>query len=267
MVILKCNKIIRDGHIHSPYCPHGTKDSFDLYIEKAINEGLTEISFTEHMPLPGGFINEEILKSSAPTIEGIEGYFKELAIVKEKYKQKIKINIGLEVDYVEGHEEEIKELLNRYGSILEDGLVSVHFIKLEDKYYCVDYNPVEFGKLVELFGGVEKVYDKYFETLLKAIKADLGAFKPKRIGHPTLVRIFNSEYPLDYTNSELIEEIVKEIKLRNYEVDFNTAGIRKPFCKEIYPSGLFAELVKNYEVNVVYGSDAHNASDVGRDFN
>ena len=23
-----------DGHIHSPYCPHGTSDSFKQYIEK-----------------------------------------------------------------------------------------------------------------------------------------------------------------------------------------------------------------------------------------
>ena len=26
----------RDGHIHSPYCPHGTKDSFEMYVEKAL---------------------------------------------------------------------------------------------------------------------------------------------------------------------------------------------------------------------------------------
>ena len=158
------------------------------------------------------------------------------------------------------------ELLSKYGNMLEDSLLSVHFIKFEDKYYCVDYNPEEFGKLVKLLGGVEKVYDKYYETLLNAIKADLGVFKPRRIGHPTLVRIFNLEYPLDYTNTELLEEIVKEIKLRNYEVDFNTAGIRKPFCREIYPSGIFGALVEEYKINIVYGSDAHAASDVGRDF-
>ena len=46
------HKILKDGHIHSPYCPHGTKDSFEKYIEKALEEGLEEISFTEHLPLP-----------------------------------------------------------------------------------------------------------------------------------------------------------------------------------------------------------------------
>lgn len=259
-------KILKDGHIHSPYCPHGTKDSFELYVERALKLGLKEMTFTEHMPLQGNFMDEEFLKSCAPGVDETDAYIKELDCIKEKFKADIKINTGFEVDYIEGYEEKTKEVLNRYGDKLEDSILSVHFIKFEDEYYCVDISPEEFGRLTKKLGGVEKVYDRYYETLLKAIKADLGTFKPKRIGHPTLVRIFNTEYPLDYTNTTLLEEIVKEIKIRNYEVDFNTAGIRKPYCKEIYPSGIFAELVERYAIDVVYGSDAHTALDVGRNF-
>ncbi len=258
--------ILRDGHIHSPYCPHGTKDSFELYVQKAIELGLKEITFTEHMPLPGNFMDPEFLKSCSPTMDVIEEYIKELDYIKERFKSVIKINTGLEVDYVEGYEEQIKELLNTYGEKIEDSILSVHFIKIEDEYYCIDASPKEFGRLAQKLGGVEKVYDRYYETLLESVKADLGIFKPRRIGHPTLVRIFNTEYPLEYNNVELLEEIIKEIKIRNYEVDFNTAGIRKPYCKEIYPSGIFEELVKRYGVKFVYGSDAHTASDIGRDF-
>ena len=46
---------MKDGHIHTPYCPHGTDDKFEQYVEKAIKVGLDEISFTEHFPLPKGF--------------------------------------------------------------------------------------------------------------------------------------------------------------------------------------------------------------------
>lgn len=258
--------ILRDGHIHSPYCPHGTSDSFELYVKRALELGLKEITFTEHMPLPGNFMDPEFLKTCNPSLNVIEDYIKELDSIKEKFKSVIKINTGFEVDYIEGYEEKIKETLNRFGDKIEDSILSVHFVKLEDGYNCVDFSPEEFGKLTKKLGGIDKVYDKYYETLLKAVKADLGTFKPKRIGHPTLVRIFNTEYPLEYTNITLLEEIVREIKTRNYEVDFNTAGLRKPYCKEIYPSGIFAELVKRYDVNFVYGSDAHTASDVGRDF-
>lgn len=259
-------RIVRDGHIHSPYCPHGTDDTFELYVERAIHLGLKEISFTEHMPLPWSFMEPEFLRNCAPTLDKIEAYFKDLDYLKTKYKQDIKINTGFEVDYVEGYETEIKDLLNKYGSKLEDSILSVHFIKLEDKYYCVDISPEEFGRLAARLGCIAKVYDKYYETLLKAVKADLGTFKPKRIGHPTLVRIFNTKYPLEYGNMELLEEIIKEIKTRNYEIDFNTAGLRKPYCKEIYPSGIFEMLAERYSIKKVYGSDAHTALDVGRDF-
>ncbi|OOM79485.1 histidinol-phosphatase HisJ [Clostridium sp. BL-8] len=259
-------KIVRDGHIHSPYCPHGTKDDFELYIEKALKEGLEEMTFTEHMPFPGYFIEDkEFLDECAPNDEAITMYFRDVEKLKEKYSAKIKINLGLEVDFIEGYEEKTKNLLNTYGSKLNDGLLSVHFVKIGDEYIAIDGKD-GFEAALKALGTTEKVYDAYYETLLKAIKADLGEYKPHRIGHPNLIRIFNNLYPIEYKNKELLEEIVKEIKNRDYEVDVNTAGLRKPYCGEIYVSGIFKELVDQYGVKKVYGSDSHTASDVGRDF-
>lgn len=259
-------KVIRDGHIHSPYCPHGTKDSFEMYVENAINNGLEEMTFTEHMPFPAYFMDDtEFLDECAASKEAIEKYFEHLDKIKEKYKGKIKVNTGVEVDFIDGYEDKIKEMLNIYGSKLEDGLLSVHFIKMGEEYTAIDCKE-GFERALEVLGTTEKVYDKYYETLLKAIKADLGEFKPKRIGHPNLIRIFNKLYPLEYKNTELLEEIVKEIKKKNYEVDVNTAGLRKPYCGEIYVAGIFKDLVEKYDIKKVYGSDSHAASDIGRDF-
>ncbi|EHI99883.1 histidinol phosphate phosphatase HisJ family [Clostridium sp. DL-VIII] len=259
-------KIVRDGHIHSPYCPHGTKDDFELYIEKALREGIEEMTFTEHMPFPGYFIEDkEFLDECAPNDEAITMYFGDVERLKEKYSAKIKINLGLEVDFIEGYEEKTKNLLNTYGPKLDDGLLSVHFIKIGDEYIAIDGKD-GFEAALKALGTTEKVYNAYYETLLKAVKADLGKYKPHRIGHPNLIRIFNNLYPIEYKNKELLEEIVKEIKNRDYEVDVNTAGLRKPYCGEIYVSGIFKELVDQYDVKKVYGSDSHTASDVGRDF-
>lgn len=260
-------KIIRDGHIHSPFCPHGTNDSFEKYIEKAIEQGLQEISFTEHMPLPGYFMDDKkFLDECSPNEEQIEKYFEELKLIKEKYKNKIKINIGLEVDFIEGYEDKTTRLLNKYGENLEDALLSLHFIKLNNGEYT-DIDGIKgFERALENLGSVENVYDKYYETLLLAIQSDLGTYKPKRIGHPNLIRIFNELYPIEYKNRFILEEIVKAIKYKNYEVDVNTAGIRKPYCKELYVSGIFKELIEEYNVKKVYGSDSHTSKDVGRDF-
>lgn len=260
------SKIIKDGHIHSPYCPHGTKDSFKQYIEKAIEEGLEEISFTEHLPLPNVIMENELYVDCSPTEEEFEKYICDLKKIREEYMDKIKINIGAEVDYIEGLEDEITKMLNKYGIHFEDSILSVHLINVEGMYYPVDYGSKEFQDLIDLLGGIDKVYDKYFETLLMSIESDLGKYKPKRIGHPTLVRKLNLLFPYEYNNDVLLEKIVKKIKDKNYEIDHNTAGLRKEHCKEEYPSGKFKELVDKYNIKEVYGSDSHESKDVAFNF-
>ncbi len=56
------------------------------------------------------------------SIEDLPKYFNDVKKLKEKYEGKIKINVGSEVDFIEGYEEGIKENLNKYGKELEDSL-------------------------------------------------------------------------------------------------------------------------------------------------
>ena len=255
----------RDGHVHSPYCPHGTKDGFEEYVEEAIGKGILEMTFTEHFPLPAIFTDEEFLKECSMQENQVLDYIKEVIEVKNKYKDKIKINLGFEVDYIEGYEKKIKEDLQKYGKYIEDALLSVHFVRYEGDYYAIDYIE-DFKKLIEKTSDISKVYDLYYETLLKSIEADLGCYKPKRISHPTLVRIFNSEFPCNYKNYELLEKVGGALKEGGYMIDVNTAGLRKPYCNEVYPSGKFNEIIEKYSISGIYGSDSHTAKDVGYRF-
>lgn len=259
----------RDGHVHSHYCPHGSSDKFEDYLEKAIKLGIKEITFTEHMSMPielecEGF-DKNFIRDTYPSMNSIEEYFQEVKIYKNKYKDRIKINLGLEVDYLEGYEKFTTELLNKYGDVLEDSILSVHIGLYDGKYYCFDCIE-SFEVLLKNIGSIEKVYDLYYNTLLKAIKSDLGKFKPKRIGHPTLIRIFNKKYPLEYKNDILFKEIIKEMKERDYEIDYNTAGLRKELCKEVYPSGDFYKIALENNIKMIYGSDSHFSKDIGYEF-
>lgn len=258
--------IEKDGHIHSPYCPHGTRDTFEMYVKQALKRGLKEMTFTEHMPFRDVFIeNKAFLDECVLKIDDVSKYINDIKAIKNEYSNEIKINIGFEVDYVEGYEEGTEELLNKYGNEIEDSILSVHFVKYNSKYYAIDMLS-DFELLLDKLGRIEEVYNLYFNTLLKSIRADLGKYKPKRIGHPTLVRIFNKKYPFEYNNVELIKSIIDEINKRGYELDLNTAGLRKPYCGEIYPSGLFMRMAKENNVRFVYGSDSHKSEDVGKDF-
>ena len=189
----------------------------------------------------------------------MEDYLKDVNEIKNKYKDQIKINVGAEVDYIEGFEEGIKDLLNKYGEYLEDSVLSVHMVKIDDQYYCMDFSSGEFEKLIDLLGSVEDVYNLYYETLIKAVKSDLGPYKPKRIGHLNLVRKYNKKYPYDYSKNQKLKELVELISEKGYELDYNVAGLFKEDCGETYISGYLAELVKKYNIKVVLGSDSHSA--------
>ena len=259
----------RDGHIHTPYCPHGTKDSLKQYVERAITLGFHEMTFTEHAPLPKGFIDTTPTQDSSIQMENLPFYLKEIQSIKKEYEEKIKINVGLEIDYIEGFELEIKEFLAEWGHFLDDSILSVHFLKnpLSNHFDCVDYSPELFGKIVEQHGEISKVYECYYQTLLQSIHADLGPAKPKRIGHMTLIHKFQQLFPVHRNFQADILNILDAVKKDGYELDYNGAGVNKPYCKEPYPPKWIVEEAMKRDIPLVYGSDAHQAKDLGQGWN
>lgn len=265
---LEESSLIADGHIHTLFCPHGTNDAFESYIEKAIQLGYKELSFTEHAPLPITFNDPTPNQDSAMKMENLTLYFETITTLKEKYRDKIKINRGLEVDYIEGYEEEIRGFLNKYGSFLDDSILSVHFLKQDDQYFCLDYSPDTFQDMIDLFGSVEKVYESYYRTLIGSIRADLGVYKPKRIGHITLVYKFQKKFPVQQSFEQEIRNVLYEMKKNHLQLDYNGAGVNKPLCKEPYPPTWVVEEAIDLGLPIVYGSDAHQVKDLlqGIDF-
>lgn len=255
-----------DGHVHTPYCPHGSSDSFVQYIERALQLGLKEISFTEHAPLPEGFVDTTPTTDSAMHIDDLQPYFEDIQIVKERYKSQIKINVGLEIDFIEGFEEEIKIFLTKYGPFLDDSLLSVHFLKTGNDWICLDYSHELFGELTAKLGSVDEVYKCYYNTVEKAINSDLGEYKPKRIGHLTLVQKFQKKYPPSLHLDERVFALLDIIKQKGLALDYNGAGVMKDFCLEPYPSHRFVTYAQKIGIPLVYGSDAHQAKDLGQGF-
>ena len=249
----------RDGHIHSPYCPHGTKDALKMYIEKAIQSGFTDISFTEHAPLPRAFSDPTPMKDSGMAHENLHLYLDAVNGAKDAYKNDILIRTGLEVDYLAGYEDDTREFLNEVGPLLDDSILSVHFLKAADRYYCADYSKDVFMDLANAAGTVEAVYELYYDTLEASLFAELGRFKPKRIGHPTLVHKFQLAHGEKIDDSQRIKCVFEIISRLGYEIDFNGAGFSKPDCLEPYPPLKYVPLAQSMCIPLVFGSDAHSA--------
>ncbi|MBT2574088.1 histidinol-phosphatase HisJ [Bacillus sp. ISL-51] len=255
----------RDAHIHTPFCPHGSKDELAQYVEKAIEKGFDSITFTEHAPLPPSFQDPVPLQDSAMASRQLEAYLDRLSQLKKEYKGQISILTGLETDYITGYEEETAAFLDTYGPSLDDSILSVHFLKAGPAYFCLDYDEHTFKELITRFGSTEAVYEQYYQAVYSSIVTPLGPYKPKRVGHITLVKKFVRLFP--YRMSPHIKDLVSRcldaVKEHGMELDFNTSGLRKKFAGEAYMEDWMADQAKQKKIPLIFGSDAHQAEDVG----
>ncbi|KGR77521.1 histidinol-phosphatase HisJ [Ureibacillus manganicus] len=252
----------RDGHIHTPFCPHGTTDSLVQYVEKAIESGFSEITFTEHAPLPTNFLDPTPDKDSGMDPKLLKSYIENVTEIKSTFASKIKINIGLEIDYIPGYETETIAFLNIVGPLLDDAILSVHFLKWENEYCCIDYSKEVFLDFAKKVGSVDAVYDLYYETVRKSIEVNLGKYKPRRIGHPTLIHKFQLAHGVKIDDTNNIKEILLLMKEKGYELDLNSAGLSKVDCQEPYPPLPMIEYARSIELPMVFGSDAHSVKDL-----
>jgi len=218
-------------------------ETIEPYVEQARQAGVDEIGFSEHVyyfrvtrPL------WEVADQSKHCRYEIEPYVE--AILEAK-RQGLPVKLGLEVDYVRGREQEMRELLAPYP--WDFLLGSVHFID----GLGVDGPP----RLVDEVG-VDEAWRRYFERLRDA--AASGLFDV--LSHPDLVKIFGERVEkFDYV------ETAEAFARADVAVEVSTAGLRKP-VGEVYPSPAFLAACQEREVPITLASDAHSSDLVGCDF-
>lgn len=116
--------MLSNFHTHSNYCDG--KATLREMVDFAVAHGFSELGFSGHSPLP--FENTY-------SITDYEGYCNEVRALKEEYKDRIKIHLGLEIDYVPGMLEDFKPLIEQGG--LEYTIGSVHLIPAPSSYPSV----------------------------------------------------------------------------------------------------------------------------------
>lgn len=267
----------KDGHTHTELCPHGSGDETAKMIEKAIELGFSDYCITEHAPLPEGFATEfkgknEGLETASLKWSQLDDYFELCEKLQEKYGNVINIKVGFEIDYLPGFEVDIKNFLDEYGPRTQENILSVHFMKgTANGFWCVDYDTTEFANgFSDFLANPQNLYYRYFKLIQQAVSADLGKYAPQRIGHMNLIKKYQDYFglPVKFNNSnlELITDILNIVKTKKMELDFNTAGLYKPYCNEVYPGKQILQIACEKKIPLVFGSDAHSMSEVGRGY-
>ncbi|MGC3989498.1 MAG: histidinol-phosphatase HisJ family protein [Chthoniobacteraceae bacterium] len=232
-----------DYHIHTPLCRHATGEPWE-YAQAALERGLPEIGFSDHSPMPEAFDDWRML------IEELPRYLEAVQHAREKFPQ-LPIRIGLEVDYLEGHEPWIEKLA---GMADWDYLIgSVHYIA---PGWDVD-NPKWIGRFRER--PVAEIWDLYWSAYEKAIRSRLFDF----VAHPDLPKKFGFRPPGDLR--PFYEPAIAALAETGTACEINTAGLRKE-VREMYPAPQFLEMAQAAGVPLLINSDAHAPGEVGADF-
>ena len=222
--------MIVDLHNHTTMCNHA-EGTIDEYISQAIKKGTKIFGFSEHAPM-------DFDPKYRISFKQMSKYENSILKAKEKYKDKIDIRLGYEVDYLEGHMDD--RVLNADVDYL---IGSVHFID----EWGFD-NPEFIGRYEEQ--NLDEIWQKYFDSIEKM--AESGFFDI--VGHIDLIKVFK------FMPKKSILEIAKNsllaIKKADMVIEINMAGIRKPIA-EPYPSKELLQEAYKLNIPITFGSDAH----------
>jgi histidinol-phosphatase (PHP family) len=233
-----------DYHMHTPLCHHAVGEPVE-YAARAVALGLTEIGMSDHSPM-----RQDNFDTWRMNFDKLGLYVDKVRKAQKDFPQ-LNIKLALEVDYLPGQEEWIRELAGLYSWDYFIG--SVHYVS--DSWAIDNPDKLSMWKQRDHY----EVWSVYFDWLTRA--ADSGLFEI--IGHADLPKKFGIYPEQDCTS--LFERFLEAAARKNVAIELNTAGLRKD-CKEIYPSPKIVQMAKAKGVALTFGSDAHAPGEVGMNF-
>ncbi len=228
---------MHDYHMHSAWCRHAS-GRLEEYARSAIAQGIDEICFTPHIPLPGfrpGLFNDRIRMD----LEEFDGYEEELARTRALFPG-LSILSGIEADYIGGREEFLEGFLSAHSFDLV--LMSVHFVGGWPEDAWVFDLPRD--------RSLKRIYADYFRSMRQGIAT--GLFDC--VAHLDLIK--QPGAPVLATNRDDVEGILSLCRERGMSIEVNTSGTRKQIA-ETYPCPDIVRMALEREASFTLGSDAH----------
>lgn len=229
--------------MHTPLCRHAIGEPVE-YARRARELGIREIGFTDHSPMArDDFDNWRMFNHQ------LDDYIARVELARREVPG-VSILIGLEVDYLPGHEDWIRQLAGRHAWDYFIG--SVHYIS---DWAIDDPQTIPRWRQHDPFD----VWQRYFKLLTAA--AASGLFN--LIGHADLPKKFAIRPKEDC--GPLYAPFLDAAVATGTAIELNTAGLRKE-CREIYPNPQLLAMAFDRQVPITFGSDAHAPGEVGADF-
>ena len=240
--------IAADLHTHTRYS-HGKSAAREMFAAGK-QRGIALHGFSEHSPRPDGY--DYPREYRAQLIRAYPDYVREVRELQEQYPGQVLL--GMEMDWMETEIGFIQETIRAYDF---DYLIgSVHFLGT----WGYDFTAEDWKNFS--FEQCAAHYESYFRAL-----AGMAASRLFNIAaHPDLIKIFSIDAFRQWLRQGdglgLVRESLVAIRDAGMSMEISSAGLRKP-CREIYPGPEIMRLAADLRVPVVFGSDAHQPSEMG----
>lgn len=234
-------------HTHTYRCGHADDDMTDEdFVKYFICKEFKKIAFTDHCP------EKEIIDKRQRMrmhYSQINEYLTSIKNLKEKYKDKIDIQTGFEIEFLPGQEKNLLEL-KQMTDIL---VLGQHFIYADDNKDLKIFRKHKFTDedLIK--------YANYIDTAMKLQIPDI-------VVHPDLYMITRNKF--GKIEKKVAEMICESAEKYDIPLEIN---LTEPFMYLVnlkdeisYPCRGFWEVAANYNIKVIYGIDAHYKAQINQ---
>jgi len=222
-------KIKANFHTHTERCNHaGCSDQ--RYVDVAIEAGIRVLGFSDHTPYVGFEGDYYSFYRMRP--DQLSDYVSSINSLREQYKDKIEIHLGLEAEYYPKLFSGLLEFIKPYG--IEYLILGQHFLD-DDQHGLSAHWIKEESQLV-----------KYTDQCIEALETGLFSY----LAHPDLPN-FDRSHPAFKREMRRLCEASNRLGL---PVELNTLGILR---ERHYPCIEFLEVAAECNSTVIIGVDAH----------
>ena len=215
-------------------------------LEQAINLSMTSLCVTDHHD----YDVDSVIDFTLPT----DKYFNTMSALREEYKDRIDLRIGIELGLQPHLKKYYHELLSSHPFDFVIG--STHFINRKDPAYPEFFE----GR------GEQEAYLQYFQATLDNVK-NLNTYDVA--GHIDYIVRYGPNKAAYYSYEayrDILDQILRAVIERGKGIECNTAGLRKGIGQ---PNPCDRILMRYRELGgeiITIGSDAHIPEDIGADF-
>ncbi|MEW5721940.1 MAG: histidinol-phosphatase [Thermodesulfobacteriota bacterium] len=239
---------VRDLHVHTPYCRHASGVMED-YVRAALDRGLTEIGFLEHVE--AGIIHPRRFWLLA---EELDEYWAEGNRLRERFAGRITVSLGIELGINPERTPELKALSARHPWA-RIGL-SCHCLPDGDGHLSLTGRD-SLARLAEL--------DPFATALsyYRALRENIAVFRPDMLCHLDVIRRYLGAEDHRPEVRSLILGVLAEMRRCGAALEINTSGLNHGLDTPYPAPWIVAEAVAA-GVGLVICSDSHAPEEVGR---